>query len=222
MIFAAGFGTRMGALTRHRPKPLVELAGKPMIDRALDITRAAGIGRIVVNLHYRAQLLAAHLAATNVRLSLETPDILETGGGLKHALPLLGDGPVYTLNPDTAWHGPNPLALLARGWRPAQMDALLLLVPRHRARGHRGSGDFLLADDASLSRGPGQIYTGAQIVNPELLAEIDQPAFSLNLLWDKMLIRRRLFGISYPGDWCDVGSPEGLELAEDMLRRVDV
>ncbi len=222
MIFAAGFGTRMGPLTAARPKPMVMLAGRPMIDRAVDIIRDAGVVRIAANLHYHAEMLASHLEPQGVALSREEPDILETGGGLRAALPLLGDGPVYTLNPDAAWRGPNPLTTLAAKWRPEKMDALLLLIPRVQARGYTGQGDFLKDSDGQLARGPGMVYSGAQILQTELLDGVAQKVFSLNKVWDFMQARGRLFGVVYPGEWCDVGTPEGLERAEEMLGQADV
>lgn len=222
MIFAAGFGTRMGSLTADRPKPMVALAGRPMINRAVEIVRAAGVGRIVANLHYRADTLARHLTPLGVALSHEAPDILETGGGLRAALPLLGTGQVFTLNPDVAWHGDNPLVHLAKAWRPREMDALLLLIPHGRARGHAGKGDFLCDADGRLVRGPGLVYSGAQIIKTDLLHEIEEKVFSLNILWNLMLDNGRLFGTSYGGQWCDAGTPEGLGQAEEMLRQADV
>lgn len=217
MIFAAGFGTRMGALTAHRPKPLIPVAGKPLIDHALDQVRAHGPERIVVNLHYKADMLRRHLRGSEVRLSEEQPDILETGGGLRAALPLLGSGPVFTMNSDAVWAGPNPLHLLAEAWDPARMDALLMCVAREAAVGHAGPGDFVVSDGAPARRGPGAVYSGLQIVKTDGLAKIEDRIFSLNRLWDRMLEEDRLFALTYPGKWCDVGRPEGIGLAEDML-----
>ena len=217
MLFAAGFGTRMGALTATRPKPLIPVAGKPLLDHALDLVRAYGPDRIVANTHYLPDQIAAHLDGTGVVLSHESPDILETGGGLRHALPLLGDGPVFTMNTDAVWSGPNPLALLADQWAPDRMDALLLCVPRKNAVGHGGQGDFLIAEDGRATRGPGAVYAGLQIIKPAGLHAIPGPAFSLNLLWNEMLTHGRLHATLYPGRWCDVGTPKGIALAEDML-----
>ncbi|HHB80607.1 MAG TPA: nucleotidyltransferase family protein [Aliiroseovarius sp.] len=222
MIFAAGFGTRMGPLTADRPKPMVTLGGRPMIDYAVEIAQSAGAGKIVANLHYHGDILARHLAPAGVALSWEEPDILETGGGLRAALPLLGAGPVYTLNPDAAWRGPNPLRHLAPLWRPSEMDALLLLIPRTHARGYTGKGDFLPDQAGRLARGPGLVYSGAQIIKTDLLHGIKDKVFSLNKLWDVMGARGRLFGAAYPGEWCDVGTPEGLVRAEEMLGQADV
>jgi MurNAc alpha-1-phosphate uridylyltransferase len=218
MIFAAGFGTRMGALTRGRPKPLIEVAGRALIDHALDLATGFGAPRIVINLHYLPEQIRAHLAGrADIAFSEETPDILETGGGLRAALPLLGPGPVFTLNSDAVWQGPNPLGHLAPLWDPARMDALLLCLPPETAIGHDGAGDFTRGPDGRLSRGPGLVYSGVQILAPERLHEIPDQSFSLNTVWDRIAAEGRLFGATYPGRWCDVGRPEGIALAEDML-----
>ncbi|APX22748.1 MAG: nucleotidyltransferase family protein [Rhodobacteraceae bacterium] len=218
MLFAAGFGTRMGALTADRPKPLVEVAGKPLIDHALDLAEGVGPLRRVANAHYRADQLAAHLDGRDVALSREEPEILDTGGGLRAALPLLGPDPVFALNTDAVWSGPNPLRLLAEAWDPERMDALLLCVPVARAIGRKGGGDFTVGTDGRLSRGGDAVYTGAQIIRTDGLASVPEPVFSLNLLWNAMATENRLYGLPYPGQWCDVGHPEGITLAEDMLR----
>jgi len=220
MLFAAGFGTRMGALTATRPKPLIEVAGRALIDHALDLVDGYDPPRTVVNLHYLPDRITAHLAARDIQFSHETPEILETGGGLRAALPLLGPGPVFTMNTDAVWRGPNPLCHLAAKWRPEDMDALLLCVPEDRAIGHAGTGDFRISPDGRATRGPGLIYTGVQIIKPDLLHEIAETAFSLNILWDRMLQDGRLSAMPYPGHWCDVGRPEGIAQAEAMLRAV--
>lgn len=217
MLFAAGFGTRMRPLTDDRPKPLIEVAGRPLADHALDQTRGLGLRRIVANLHYKPERLAAHLAAQGVETTLETPDILDTGGGLRQALPLLGAGPVYTLNTDAVWAGPSPLALLRDAWEPERMDALLCLVPVARATGYAGAGDFSLDDEGRLTRGAGHVYGGAQIVKTERLSEIADRVFSLNRLWDLLQRDGRLYGCIYEGGWCDVGRPSGIATAERLL-----
>lgn len=217
MLFAAGFGTRMGALTADRPKPLIRVAGRPLIDHALDLVTDAGLPQKVANLHYKAEMLVAHLDGKGVQTSIEEPDILETGGGLRHALPLLGSRPVFTMNTDAVWDGPNPLTLAKNVWNPQEMDGLLVCIRPDKAVGHTGKGDFLLADDGRLTRGRGLIYGGVQIIKTDGLGSIAQSAFSLNILWDRMLEKRRLFGLCYPGRWCDVGRPEGITLAEQMI-----
>jgi MurNAc alpha-1-phosphate uridylyltransferase len=219
MLFTAGFGTRMGALTAERPKPLIEVAGKPLVDHALDLAQAIRPRRIVANLHYRGEMLARHLSPRGVALSWEEPDILETGGGLRAALPLLSPGPVFTMNTDAVWAGPNPLALLRDAWQPEHMDALLMCIPPEAALGHDGAGDFRIDIDGRAERGPGLVYTGVQILRTEGLHDIPDRAFSLNLLWDRMLAEARVHALAYPGQWCDVGRPEGIELAETMLEQ---
>jgi len=216
MIFAAGFGTRMGALTAHQPKPMVKVAGKPLIDHTLELAAPLGLNT-VVNLHYLPHVLEAHLAGSGVTTLTETPDILETGGGLRNARSALGKGPSFTLNSDALWHGPNPLKMLSAAWNPDDMDALLLLIPRANALGHTGQGDFILAPNGQITRGAGLVYSGAQIIKPELTEEIPERAFSLNLVWDKLLATGRIYGLPYTGQWCDVGSPEGITRAERML-----
>lgn len=220
MIFAAGLGTRMGALTADRPKPLIPVAGRALIDHALDLARGARAAPVVVNLHWKGAMLRHHLAGAGVRFSDESDRLLETGGGLRAALPLLGPeaacGPLWTLNSDAVWTGPNPLLTLASAWRDG-MEALLLLVPRGRAVGYRGTGDFAMDAEGRLSRGGPFVFTGAQMLRSEGLAAIPDPVFSLNRLWDGMEARGRLFGVLHPGGWADVGRPEGIALAEALL-----
>ncbi len=217
MLFAAGFGTRMGTLTRDRPKPLIEVAGRALLDHALDLAEDAGVGRICVNTHYKADQIAAHLEGRDVAISHEAGQILDTGGGLRAALPLLGGSPVFTMNTDAVWQGPNPLTLLSRAWDDTAMDALLLCLPPAQAIGHAGKGDLVLEANGRATRGPSLVYSGAQIIRTDVLAEMPDGAFSLNLVWDKLIEAGRIFGTSYPGKWCDVGHPGGITLAEDML-----
>lgn len=221
MLFAAGFGTRMGALTADRPKPLIQVAGRPLIDHALDLARGVHPRRIVANLHYRAEQLESHLAGTEVHLSHEREEILDTGGGLRAALPILGAETVFTLNTDAVWRGPNPLSVLREAWAPGRMEALLLCVPPQRAAGHAGAGDFTIAQDGRAARGPGAIYTGAQILATPGLHAREERVFSLNRVWDEMIARGTLHAMLYPGRWCDVGRPEGIALAEAMLSEDD-
>lgn len=221
MIFAAGLGRRMGALTKDRPKPLIEVAGRTLLDHALDLTEAMRPLRRVVNVHDRAGMIRAHLAGRDVAISDETADLLETGGGLRHALPLLGSGPVFTLNSDAVWTGPNPLQTLADAWN-GRDEVLLLLVPRQRASGHSGPGDFAVDGQGRLTRGGDLVYTGAQLLQTGGLHAIPQPVFSLNRLWDAAAGRGGLHGVLHPGGWCDVGRPDCLPLAEDLLRGADV
>ena len=221
MLFAAGLGTRMGSLTATRPKPLIEVAGRALIDHAIALADAAGIGRIVANSHYLPDQIEAHLAPRGIAVSREAPVILETGGGLKRALPLLGESPVLTLNTDAVWTGRNPIVQLLEAWDDRRMDGLLLLLPVAETLGHGGSGDFVMDDGGRLERARGRsgsVYLGAQIVKTEGLAGFADEAFSLNLLWDRMIAEGRLHGVIHQGGWCDVGRPEGIALAEEMLR----
>lgn len=222
MIFAAGFGTRMGALTASQPKPLIRVAGRALIDHAITLAEAAGSDPIVVNLHYLGDKLAAHLAGRSVRLSWERDRILETGGGLRNALPLLGSGPVATLNSDAVWTGENPLRQLEAAWDDAAMDGLLLLAPPSRALGHGPGSDFSMDATGRLSRhhksgGEGFVYLGAQIIRTDGLGDISEDVFSLNLLWDRMIAAGRLCGVIHQGGWCDVGQPQSIATAEQLL-----
>lgn len=221
MLFAAGMGTRMGALTANRPKPLIPVAGRFLIDHALALVDDAGIDRIVVNTHYLADQIESHIATRGLIVSREEPEVLETGGGLKRALPLLGDDPVMTLNTDAVWTGRNPLVELMEAWDEARMDGLLLLLPVEKAVGHFAKGDFLMDGNGRLERANGRlgpVYLGAQILKTAGLAEIEAEVFSLNLLWDRMISDGRLYGMIHDGGWCDVGRPEGIVSAETLLR----
>jgi MurNAc alpha-1-phosphate uridylyltransferase len=219
MLFAAGFGTRMGALTQSTPKPLIKVAKRALLDHALDIADAAGIEKTVVNVHYLGAQIAAHLAGRNVALSWE-PQILETGGGLRAALPFLGTGPVLTLNTDAVWTGENPLTQLMAAWNPEIMDALLLLLPVAQATGHTGTGDFMLAPDGRITRANGvaaPIYLGASIMKTDTLLAETETVFSLLKTWDACIFAGRAYGVIHRGGWCDVGRPEGIAIAERML-----
>lgn len=223
MLFAAGFGTRMGALTANRPKPLVTVAGRPLIDHALDQAAAIGPRKTVVNVHYLGHQIERYLHGRNITIAWERDQILDTGGGLKSALPQLGQGPVILLNTDAVWSGENPLKQLIDAWDEDRMDALLLLLPAKAALGHKGPGDFLLADDGRIRRANGAVspvYLGAQILRQEPVLRVKDNVFGLNRVWDDVIARERAFGLIHHGGWCDVGSPEGIKLAESMLANV--
>ena len=227
MLFAAGFGKRMGALTEHQPKPLVQVAGKALVDHALEVADAAAITRRVINLHYRGQQLADHLAGRDILLSWERDQILETGGGLKAALPLLGSGPLLILNTDAIWTGQNPLTQLMQAWDDTRMDALLLTLPADRARSATGRSDFVITPPMPgpirWAKGdPGHLYLGAQMVHPRILDGFDEPVFSFHGPWTKAISAGRAFAIEHAGDWCDVGHPQGIALAEHLLDRAKV
>lgn len=218
MLFAAGKGTRMAPLTDKTPKPLLKVGRRTLLDRALDLAREGGVAEVVVNTHYLGEQIVTHLAGREgITISDESEALLETGGGLKKALPLLGAGPVITLNPDVVWTGANPIAALREAWDPARMDALLALIPLRAARGRIGGGDFAMDGEGRLTRKGNFVYGGAQIIKTERLAEIGDAAFSLNRLWDLMLADGRAFGLAHKGGWGDVGRPDAIPLAEELL-----
>lgn len=222
MIFAAGFGTRMKPLTDRMPKPLIEVAGKPLIDHALGLLD--GVATVVVNTHYRAEQLEAHLDGRGVTCIREQPEVLETGGGLKNALPVLGNGPVLTLNSDVIFAGDNPVTALQAAWDPARMDALLTLIPVGNTVEYSGVGDFFLNGGRIARRGEQAaapyVYGSVQILKTDLLAGVSEDAFSLNVIWDQMIAQERAFGLPYDGRWVDVGRPEGIAVAEKVLADV--
>ena len=228
MVMAAGLGKRMRPLTATRPKPLVELAGKPLIDHVLDRLRAAGVTRIVVNVHYLPDALEAHLAThangLAVTISDERDLLLETGGGMVRAQGLIDADPFLVVNSDNYWvDGPtDALRLLASHWDDARMDALLLLVPQARAGNHRGQGDFHMGADGKLRRrGKGRVapfvFTGIQIVSKRLLRDAPEGPFSTNILWDRAIEEGRCFGAVHQGQWFDVGTPQSIKATEAAL-----
>jgi len=228
MVMAAGLGTRMRPLTDTRPKPLIEVAGKPLIDHVLDRLGAAGVERVVVNVHYLADALEAHLerhsGAFEFTVSDERSLLLETGGGLVQAAPMIHDDPFLVVNSDNFWiDGPSDtLRLLASHWRDGEMDALLLLVPQARASNNPGAGDFHM--DAAgrlrrrgLSRVAPFVYTGIQIISKRLLRDAPGGPFSTNILWDRAIADGRCFGAVHQGLWFDVGSPPSIAATEAAL-----
>ena len=221
MLFAAGFGTRMGPLTKDRPKPLIPVAGKPLIEHAMTFVRDSAPARIVANAHYKADQIIDHFTGTDVRVTVETPDILDTGGGLKAALPLLDAEFVFTMNTDAVWDGPNPLKVLENAWTD-DMQALLLCVPKTRTIGHAGKGDIDILPDGSARWGTDTVYSGVQIIRTDLVSNTADSVFSLKAVWQMLEAQGALKAVAYPGRWCDVGHPEGIALAERMLGDADV
>ncbi len=227
MVLAAGLGKRMRPLTATRPKPLVRVAGKPMIDHALDALADAGVARAVVNTHYLPDLLEAHLQTrTNpaITISDEREQLLETGGGLIRAAPHLPD-PFFCLNSDNLWlDGPvNAFAELSAAWDPERMDALLLVVAHKGARNFRGKGDFHMDRHGLLRRrATGRIapfvFTGIQLASKRLLRDAPDGPFSTNILWDRAIEEGRLFGVAFNGVWFEVGTPEAIAPTEAALR----
>lgn len=231
MVMAAGIGKRMRPLTATRPKPLVRVAGKALIDHSLDRIEAAGIGHVVVNVHYLADALEAHLAAQKrnftIAVSDERGQLLETGGGMMKALPLLTGDPILIVNSDNIWtDGPqDSIANLARHWDDAKMDALLLVIRQASATGHGGKGDFHMDPAGRLSRRkPGRVapfvYTGIQLVSRRLLVDAPEGPFSTNILWDRAIAAGRLYGLSHMGQWFDVGTPAAIAPTEAALSEV--
>jgi MurNAc alpha-1-phosphate uridylyltransferase len=226
MVLAAGLGLRMRPVTENLPKPLVRLAGRTLLDRALDHLAAAGVGAAVVNSHYLPHMIADHLASRAAPAITVSPEaeLLDTGGGVAAALHRLGEQAFYVINADIAWlDGPRPaLRRLAEDWRDADMDALLLLQDTGRAGGFDGAGDFFLATGGTLRRRGDAataplVFTGIQLLHPRLFAGAPGGAYSLNLLYDRALAERRLFGLVHDGDWFHVGTPTALALAEARL-----
>ncbi|MEO7504753.1 MAG: nucleotidyltransferase family protein [Sphingomicrobium sp.] len=226
MVMAAGLGKRMRPLTAHRPKPLVELAGKALIDHVLDRLRAAGVRRVVVNVHYFPEQVEAHLAADAADLDVAISDerglLLETGGGLVRALPLIDADPFLVVNSDNFWTDGDGDALrkLAAAWDGATMDALLLLVPRAEAGNHNGKGDFNLDASGRLQRGVDGadfVFTGIQIIAKRLLRDAPEGPFSTNVLWDRAIGEGRGYGQIHSGRWFDVGTPAAIAATEAAL-----
>lgn len=213
MIFAAGFGTRMGALTQNRPKPLLQMHGRALIDYTLDHVRAFGPRTIVVNAHYHADQIQAHFAPTDVHVTIETDEILDTGGGLKAAMPLLDTDTIITLNSDTMWRGGNPITALAQHWDPDRMDALLLCVPPEMAMGRTGGGDFSIDHNGKISRGGPYTYASVQIIKTAAVADRTERVFSLNVIWDMLIEQGRAYGLVYNAPWYDIGNKDSFNAA---------
>ncbi|NWE52231.1 N-acetylmuramate alpha-1-phosphate uridylyltransferase MurU [Brevundimonas sp. P7753] len=227
MVLAAGLGTRMRPLTDDRPKALVEVGGRALIDHVLDRLAEAGVEKAVVNVHWFADRLESHLAARTepaIVISDERAKLLETGGGLKKARPLLGDDPVFVANIDSVWidHG-DALADLIRLWDPERMDAALLLARREGSIGFEGGGDFFLADDGALTfRGEAAsapyAYMGVHITRPDYADAGPDGPFSLSPLWRQSAAEGRLYGCVLDGDWMHVGDPQARDEAEARLK----
>lgn len=232
MVLAGGFGKRMLPLTRDIPKPMVQLKGRPLIDHVLDRIAAAGVGQAVVNVHYCADKLEAHVRKRErpeIVISDERQELLDTGGGVARALPLLGSEPFLIHNSDSVWIegvGSN-LERLFSVWNPDTMDSLMLLASTATSLGYDGSGDFGLDKDGRLSRrGERQqvpfVFTGVSIAHPRIFEGAPQGPFSMNRLWDAAIDAGRLYGIRLDGLWMHVGTPEALVEAERWIENEDV
>jgi len=227
MVLAAGLGTRMRPLTNDRPKALVEVGDRALIDHVLDRLADAGVERAVVNVHWFADRLEAHLAergrGPEITVSDERTELLETGGGLKKAKPLLGADPVFVANIDSVWiDRGDALTDLIRLWDPSRMDAVLLLARREGSIGFEGDGDFFLSEDGALTfRGDAPsapfAYMGVHITRPDYADGGPDGPFSLSGLWRKSASAGRLFGCVLDGDWMHVGDPQARDEAEARL-----
>lgn len=228
MVMAAGKGTRMRPLTDTLPKPLVPFMGEALIDHVLDRLEKAGVEEVIVNVHHFADKLEAHLAkrgGPHIVISDERERLLDTGGGAKRALPLLGDEPIITFNSDSVWvegWGQN-LTNLIEAFDPERMDALLMIADAARTIGYVGRGDFVMDQLGRITRrGPSEtvpyMFAGVQIIKPQLFAEGPEGAFSTNLIWDRLMEDGRLYGQRMSGVWMHVGTPEDLAAAEEFVR----
>src|SRR3954454_897358 len=228
MIMAAGLGKRMRPLTATRPKPLIEVHGKALLDHVLEKLRSAGVKKVVVNVHYLAPAIEAHLASRNHGLEVVISDerdlLMETGGALVKAAPLIDTDPFLALNSDNLWiDGPaDTLKLLASQWDDAKMDALLLLVPQARALNHKGMGDFHMDRSGRIRRRQKShvapfVFTGIQMVSKRLLRNAPEGPFSTNILWDRAIEEGRAFGAVHQGLWFDVGTPQSIPMPESAL-----
>lgn len=230
MVLAAGLGQRMRPLTRTRPKPLIRVGGRPLIDWVIDHLADAGVGTAVVNVHYLADQLEAHLKRADERLRImisdEREQLLETGGGVAKALPLIDADPFYVINADNLWvdGAANALRQLASQWDDSVMDALLLLVPYARAEGYEGAGDFHMDQMGRLRRRVERrlapyVFSGIQILSKRLFTDLPEGPFSLNLLYDRAMEAGRLFGAQHAGLWYHVGTASAIEETEAALAR---
>ena len=226
MVLAAGLGERMRPITDTLPKPLIELRGRTLLDSILDRVAAAGVPEAVINLHYLGEMIEARLVPRErPRVSFSHEETrLETGGGVRKALSLLGADAFFVINGDVCWlDGHTPaLERLAAAWDDEEMDALLLLHPTAFAVGYAGVGDFVLAPDGRMRRRRELevspfVFTGIQILHPRLFEDAPEEPFSLNLIYDKAGAAERLWGLRHDGEWFHIGTPEGLRDVEDAL-----
>ena len=226
MVLAAGLGLRMRPLTLSRPKPLLTIAGRTLLDHALDRLAESGVETAVVNTHYLGGMIADHLASRSVPAIVVSPEpeALETGGGIKRALGHFGAVPFVVANADILWRdGPVPaIRRLAAAWDDARMDALLLLMPVAGAHGYDGPGDFLLEASGRLTRRAPEataplVFAGVHLTHPRLYADTPEGPFSCNLVWNRAQAQGRLFGLIHDGSWFHVGTPEALVATEALV-----
>lgn len=230
MVLAAGLGMRMRPLTLDLPKPLIKVAGKALLDWTLDMAAASGVAKAVINVHHLGDKIISHTARRprpTVLISDETDRLLDTGGGIVKALPVLGDAPFFVFNGDgILTDGATPLLRrLTEAWNPDQLDVLMLVHPRESAHGFDGAGDFFMSGDGRLRRrGPALsapfVYAGAYIVHPRILAGEKPEPFSMNRVWDKAIANDRMAALVHDGAWFHVGTPEAVANTEILLGRM--
>ena len=226
MVLAAGLGTRMRPLTETTPKPLIKVSGKPIIEYGFDRLREIGIKEAVVNVHYLPDQIinwCKSFPSPKTLISDESHIVLDTGGGIANALPLLGNAPFFVLNSDCFWidNGEPALRRLQNTWNDATMDCLLLVCDPKHTTGYNGDGDFVMASDGRLvrQRQGALAYIGAYLVHPRLFKNAAVEKFSMNILWDKAIKQGRLFGVAHHGHWLHVGTPDAISKAEDRLNQ---
>jgi N-acetyl-alpha-D-muramate 1-phosphate uridylyltransferase len=227
MVLAAGLGKRMRPVTDSIPKPLVTVGGRALIDHALDRLARAGVETAVVNVHHLADLIQAHVRrrrSPTIIISDERGELLETGGGVKRALPLLGPRPFFVLNSDSLWieGRKSNLGRMREAWDPERMDILLLVAACAESLGYEGPGDFVMNASGRLNRRGGRetapfVYAGVAILKPQLFDDTPDGAFSLNRLFDRAILADRLYGLALDGQWLHVGTPEAIAAAEERL-----
>jgi MurNAc alpha-1-phosphate uridylyltransferase len=228
MILAAGLGQRMRPLTETLPKPLIPVAGKSMLERTFEHLNEAKISHIVVNTHYLAPLIVERVKALYPQTILSHEDILlETGGGIKKALPLLRGDPFFVLNGDSIWIGTESLKSLEKNWDERKMEGVLLLIPREKAYGYEGRGDFFMDPQGGLYR-PKKghpapyVFIGVQLLGRQLFHNAPSGPFSLNLLWDEALAKNRLYGHIHQGEWFHISTPQDITQYEPILSSIQV
>ena len=227
MVLAAGLGTRMRPLTNDRPKSLIEVAGRTLLDHAIDRFVQAGVKMVVVNVHYKGEMIIAHLKArkdVEIRIQDERDKLLDTGGALKRALPNFGNEPFFTYNSDSIWVEGFSVNLdrMAAAWDDAAMDCLMLMAPTFNSIGFEGKGDFTMDATGRLKRREAQRiapfgWPGVQIIHPRLVARGPDGVFSTNKLWDIAIEDGRLYGIRLDGKWMHVGTPESRDEADAFM-----
>ena len=218
VIFAAGFGTRMQALTIDTPKPLLSFNGRALIEHAIDHARDCNLPSISVNAHFQAEKIVRYFEGTDVSVFVEENDILDTGGGLKRISKEQHLNTVFTMNSDTIWTGKNPLRVLMERWNPETMDTLLLCVSPENAVGRTGKkGDFSIDDDNVIERGGIYTYASCQIIKSQFVRDFNQTVFSLNSIWDEMIQNKRAKAVIYPDPWIDIGTKQAFEQAKQRF-----